>query len=245
MSPLAEGMVLCLAMTPTHGHDGAVGVLGQSTERDVREVTMTPDLPYISPLMDVASLAPGSSAVIVAETIIFFTVISVGGWIYETLLCLVMERRLVRRGVLYGPCCPIYGVGATCVWLCLGWIESPVGVFVAGAILATSIEYATGTFLVHRFHRSWWDYSMFRFNYRGRICLAASLVFGFFSLLIVLFLQPLIFGGLEMLTEATLIDAASFLVICYATDVVATTLSLDARARERVLGVARRIRDIT
>lgn len=85
----------------------------------------------------------------------------------------------------------------------------------------------------------------FRFNYRGRICLAASLVFGFFSLLIVLFLQPLIFGGLEMLTEATLLDAASFLVICYATDVVATTLSLDARARERVLGVARRIRDIT
>ena len=121
---------------------------------------------------------------IVAETIIFFTVISVGGWIYETLLCLVMERRLVRRGVLYGPCCPIYGVGATCVWLCLGWIESPVGVFVAGAILATSIEYATGTFLVHRFHRSWWDYSMFRFNYRGRICLAASLVFfGLCSLL--------------------------------------------------------------
>ena len=60
-----------------------------------------------------------------------------------------------------------------------------------------------------------------------------------------LFLQPLIFGGLEMLTEATLLDAASFLVICYATDIVATTLSLDARARERVLGVARRIRDLT
>ncbi|MDE6107474.1 MAG: putative ABC transporter permease, partial [Oscillospiraceae bacterium] len=29
----------------------------------------------------------------------------------ETVYCSVLERRLVSRGFLFGPICPIYGVG--------------------------------------------------------------------------------------------------------------------------------------
>ena len=35
------------------------------------------------------------------------------GWIYETLVCSIQEKRLVfNRGFLAGPYCPIYGSGA-------------------------------------------------------------------------------------------------------------------------------------
>lgn len=34
------------------------------------------------------------------------------GWVYESVLVSVSERRWVNRGFLNGPLCPIYGCGA-------------------------------------------------------------------------------------------------------------------------------------
>ena len=42
---------------------------------------------------------------------LYFIIYSVLGWCMETIYCSVAERRLVPRGFLYGPLCPIYGVG--------------------------------------------------------------------------------------------------------------------------------------
>ena len=51
------------------------------------------------------------------------TIISVGGWVWETCYCSVVERRLARRGMLFGPSCPIYGVCAIVVWFVLGGVR--------------------------------------------------------------------------------------------------------------------------
>ena len=34
------------------------------------------------------------------------------GWLYETILAMVSRKRWEHRGILYGPVCPIYGIGA-------------------------------------------------------------------------------------------------------------------------------------
>ena len=47
------------------------------------------------------------------ENIFLWLIIySVIGWIYESTLCSITERRFVNRGFLNGPYCPIYGFGA-------------------------------------------------------------------------------------------------------------------------------------
>ncbi len=34
------------------------------------------------------------------------------GWAYESAICSIDEHRLVNRGFLNGPICPVYGFGA-------------------------------------------------------------------------------------------------------------------------------------
>ena len=115
------------------------------------------------------------------QMVIIFALISFGGWVYETIYCSVVEGEFTKRGFLFGPTCPIYGIGAIAEWLVLGQISNPIIVFIIGAVLATVIEYSTGLFLERRFKKKWWDYSMFKFNLHGRICPQASAVFGAFS----------------------------------------------------------------
>ena len=43
---------------------------------------------------------------------IWFVLYSILGWIYETIFCSVKTLKWDNRGMLIGPYCPIYGVGA-------------------------------------------------------------------------------------------------------------------------------------
>ena len=50
-----------------------------------------------------------------ATWFLWFMLYSFIGWVYESILCSVAGRKLVNRGFLNGPVCPIYGVGAVAV----------------------------------------------------------------------------------------------------------------------------------
>lgn len=134
-----------------------------------------------------------------ARFIIFFWIISAGGWVWETIFCSIMCRRLMKRGFLFGPHCPIYGCGAVLVYMVLPKDQGLVVTFMAGAFLATMLEYVTSVVMERAFGKRWWDYSMFPFNLNGRICLGASLVFGLFSVAIVHLVGPLCFAAIHNL----------------------------------------------
>lgn len=167
-------------------------------------------------------------------TVLSMAIISAGGWVWETIYCSIVERHLTRRGVLFGPSCPIYGVGAVIIYLLLGWSDSIVLVFVLGALLATLIEYATGSFLYKRYHRRWWDYSTWPLNYKGHVCVAASAVFGLFSVLVVFLIEPALVDGLSSFGAESCFVAATTCLVAYAVDVLATLVSLDERKSQRV-----------
>ncbi len=155
------------------------------------------------------------------------TIISVGGWVWETCYCSVVERRLARRGMLFGPSCPIYGVCAIVVWFVLGGVRDTAALFVLGFVLSTALEYCAGTLLERRFGRRWWDYSMFPLNFRGLVCPQASCVFGVFAVINVKLLQPTILGGLATLDHGSVLAAAALVCAAYALDLAATVLALD------------------
>ena len=158
------------------------------------------------------------------QMVIIFALISFGGWVYETIYCSVVEGEFTKRGFLFGPTCPIYGIGAIAEWLVLGQISNPIIVFIIGAVLATVIEYSTGLFLERRFKKKWWDYSMFKFNLHGRICPQASAVFGAFSVTSVFVLVPTMLNILMLFSKHTVSVVAFIVVTLYFLDTVASLL---------------------
>ena len=124
------------------------------------------------------------------DGILLFAAYSAVGWIYETIICSINQRKLVKRGFLCGPYCPIYGFGALLDILLLGRIENSLLLFAAGAAAACVLEYITSWLLEALFHARWWDYSHMRFNLHGRICLLGAGVFGLFAVVLVKFLHP-------------------------------------------------------
>lgn len=158
------------------------------------------------------------------QMVIIFALISFGGWVYETIYCSVVEEEFTKRGFLFGPTCPIYGIGAIAEWLVLGQISNPIIVFIIGAVLATVIEYSTGLFLERRFKKKWWDYSMFKFNLHGRVCPQASAVFGAFSVTSVFVLVPTMLNILMIFSKHTVSVVAFIVVTLYFLDTVASLL---------------------
>lgn len=122
---------------------------------------------------------------------------SVLGWIYESALCSLKEWKLINRGFLNGPYCPIYGWGAILDILLLGKIENPVLLFFLGAIVTCTLEYFTSYVMEKMFHARWWDYSYMKFHMNGRICLLGALIFGMFSVVLILLVHPMVETWIE------------------------------------------------
>jgi len=93
------------------------------------------------------------------EYICWFFLYSAIGWIYESILCSVSEKRWINRGFLNGPYCPIYGFGAILNILILDETRNIVILFYFGAVTACTLEYFTSWLLEKLFQARWWDYS--------------------------------------------------------------------------------------
>lgn len=122
---------------------------------------------------------------------LYFIVYSFLGWCMETVLCSVVERRPVSRGFLYGPICPIYGIG---VLMMVCWfqpfMDRPVLFYLVATVCMSAWEYFVGWFLETTTHIKYWDYSDKPFNLQGRICLQICLAWGLLSFLVLYFIQP-------------------------------------------------------
>lgn len=116
-----------------------------------------------------------------------------GGWICEEITCSISEKKLVDRGFLIGPVCPIYGWGGLFITLSLTrFSEYPVVVFVMAVFLCAILEYSTSYFMEKIFKARWWDYSDKKFNINGRICLETLFPFGILGLVVIYVLNPIL-----------------------------------------------------
>lgn len=142
----------------------------------------------------------------------WFQLYSIAGWIVETLLYLFRDKKIVKRGFLFGPLCPIYGTGA-CILRALlyGRINNIFLIFILGLLLCGVLEYFTHFLMEKMFHAMWWDYSSRRFNIKGRVYLNGLLQFGLAAVLILKVVQPL-FEKLTDLIPNTALYIISFVL---------------------------------
>lgn len=115
-----------------------------------------------------------------------------GGWLMEVCISLVQRRKLVNRGFLVGPICPIYGVGALLLSLVVRPDESPLVIFCVAVVGSAILEYIVSYFMEKLFRVRWWDYTERPFNLNGRICLESVLCFGIFGIIILKIINPVL-----------------------------------------------------
>lgn len=155
------------------------------------------------------------------------------GWIYESCLVSFQKKAWVNRGFLNGPVIPIYGLGATAVYMILAPIQNnALCVFAGGMVIATVLEYITSYIMEKLFHAKWWDYSNYKYNLQGRVCLLASLLWGFLSILMTGVLQPFMNGLIDRIPRRAGEIGGAVIFVLFCSDLTVTvifTLKLDKK----------------
>ena len=151
---------------------------------------------------------------------LIFIIFSFVGWVSEVLYVgIFFEHKFVNRGFLHGPICPIYGFGGLSILLLPQSLYSTwVPLFFASMIFGSAVEYLSSWILEKLFHTRWWDYSHYKLNIKGRICLLNSLLFGFLGVVIIHFVQPLVMKYLSLFPD---------LLLNVSADVIAVGLTID------------------
>ena len=140
----------------------------------------------------------------------YFLIYSFGGWVVEVIFHAVALGKVVNRGFLNGPVCPVYGFGVLSVFAMINTIQSSGYqmsdgiIFLFGVILATVVELIAGWLLDVCFHARWWDYSDKPFNFHGYICLEFSLIWGLAIVLVVKVFQKYVENDTSMQTDSAL-----------------------------------------
>lgn len=172
-----------------------------------------------------------------AKIFLWLILYSFLGWVYESTLCSITSRSLVNRGFLNGPLCPVYGFGALTVILAF-WQEpniSPWNLFFSSMVLTCTLEYITSWGMEKLFHVRWWDYSEYRYNINGRVCLLGALAFGSFSVVLIKVVHPRVMAVVDSLPAQGLLAAAGLCFIAGAADCFVTVrhiLTLNGRLAE-------------
>ena len=126
---------------------------------------------------------------------LLFITYSFLGWVVESIYCSYKEKKIINRGFLIGPYCPIYGFASVLILLFLSDYSNDLFVlFNISILLAGIVEYATSYYLEKIFKLSLWDYSNNKFNINGRICLKNLIYFGFLSIMLVRYVNPFIYN---------------------------------------------------
>ena len=123
----------------------------------------------------------------------------------EMIVCYFYDKKIVNRGFLIGPYCPIYGFGALIMLLLTPYRNNLFVCFILALVLCSFLEYFTSYLMEKMFHVRWWDYSNDSFNVNGRICLRNAVAFGALGVIFTQFLNPWFYSIINGLSSNIII----------------------------------------
>lgn len=174
-----------------------------------------------------------------------FLVYSFLGWVLEVVFHAVKAGKIINRGFLNGPVCPVYGFGVVGFLMILKSLNPSVSaedtnifvLFAAGSVFCSAIELFAGWLLDKLFHMRWWDYSREPFNLHGYICLRFSLLWGIACMVVVGMIYPMInqISVLQTESQAAWI-VMLILYIIYFVDLLVTVST--------IIGLNRKLKEI-
>ena len=125
-----------------------------------------------------------------------FCLFSVVGWLLEAIYRGLVTKKFINPGFMSGCVVPLYGFGAVILNIVCNVCDKIdcnyriILIFILSIILLSFLEFISGLILLKFFHLRLWDYSMYKYNYKGFICLEFSFVWGLLSLIFYIFIFP-------------------------------------------------------
>lgn len=168
---------------------------------------------------------------LIKYTLMFFFY-SAGGWLLESIYCSIGEKRIINRGFLTGPLCPIYGTAALVMTILIynPFKDRPLIIFILGIVLCDIVEYITSYIMEKLFSARWWDYTYEFLNIGGRICLKHTLYWGIISVAFVRVLHPAVENLYAKINGDYIIYILAAVLIVFTLDVInAVRKALDIR----------------
>lgn len=160
------------------------------------------------------------------KIVFYFILYSFSGWCLESIYKSILERKPVNSGFLYGPLCPMYGIGAI-IMIALGNLSNNIVILFFMGFFAFSIwEYLVGLILEKLFNTKYWDYSDIKFNIHGRICLKNSIYWGILGVLLIRVIQPIVEKFTNMIPSNILLWLDIILGLAILVDIVITIFKI-------------------
>ena len=153
------------------------------------------------------------------KLIFYFIIYSFLGWCLESIYKTIILKKPTNSGFLYGPFCPMYGIGALLMIILGRFSTNIVMIFLVAFIVFSVWEYIVAIILEKLFKTKYWDYSNLKFNIKGRVCLKNSIYWGILGVLLVYIVQPTI----ENLTKLIPLDILGFTNIIFCIAIVVDT----------------------
>lgn len=145
----------------------------------------------------------------------YFVIYSFFGWLLESLYKSFYEKKFINSGFLAGPFCPIYGYGALIMYLLLNrFSNNLILLFISAFIVLSIFEYFVGVILEALFNTKYWDYSNYKFNIKGRVCLLNSMYWGILGVIFIKLIHPAI-QGLESKIPFEILKIATIVCVLY------------------------------
>lgn len=152
---------------------------------------------------------------------LLFLIYAFLGWIVEIIDVIIIDRKVVNRGFLIGPVCPIYGVGVLLmIFLLKRFIDTPLALFVLATTIFMTLEYITSYLMEKLFNARWWDYSNYKYNLNGRICLETTIPFGLGGIFVMYIINPFITNLLSKVNHQVIIIVGIILLVLFLIDVI-------------------------
>ena len=170
--------------------------------------------------------------------ILYFFFYSAVGWFFESCYCSIGERKVINRGFLFGPMCPIYGTGTLVmeILLYIPFRDKPLLVFFFGMVFCDIVEYLTSFIMEKLFNARWWNYKDELFNLHGRICFKHTLFWGAGAVIFVRFIHPIVEKMFALIPDKTIIILVSAVFCVFTVDVIFSVIKAsDIRKLKRRL----------
>ena len=101
---------------------------------------------------------------------LLFIIYSFMGWLMEIIDNIIVKHKIVNRGFLLGPYCPIYGFGClSLIFFLSNYKSDPIILFFMAIVICSILEYSTSYIMEKLFKLRWWYYIDKKFNINGRI----------------------------------------------------------------------------
>lgn len=161
------------------------------------------------------------------ESYLMFFIYSFVGWIIEVIYYGITEGKFINRGFLAGPLCPVYGLGFyAAIWIFEPFRDNFMIIFFGMAAACTIVELIAGVILFHLFHMRWWDYSDYKLNFRGYICLRFFIYWGIAASLGIYVLHPAVKWLISHISMPVRIGILVFFTAILITDLVMTLITI-------------------